>query len=482
VATATGGFYSIVPEANILLNGNFQTSLPIPDPSIRGHGLFGILTGTIAQPTSINFNNHYQFTFTDRQVTFQQSTIIEGTVSSLQLELLSGTGNGPDDPGTEVARVGQDAIFAQFPLGSRFFLQLIQRDQSGTPVPVTSSFTLEPGLIAPSINEPTLFPNNVVIEYDPATASATKFFQAIHLGTVTLTITPVDTSIRPTTVRISVNAPVGLGALHNEVDSSLITLGHRRGIPPHFLKGQIQKESGFDPTAYRYEVLSVDMNYVSAGQNLRARRPYSLYRLATSDGLSQGTDILRADISPRSIYDITVRLPFIPLFFVRPIADDDTLVSAENIYLTNDGTANWSTYSPSRAARVATNPGLLQFTAQTPLAASYGLLQILYSTAIAPMGWSGVGGAQNPSYLFDTDVNTAGGGGSVSLGSDYLRRMFARANPGANPTFDSPADFLDAFTNAFNMYNHASITGLYGFQVISNSAAFSPTPATPIFP
>ena len=223
----------------------------------------------------------------------------------------------------------------------------------------------------------------------------------------------------------------------------------------------------------------MDMNLISAGpQNLRTRLPYSLYRLATSDGLLQGSSILPADISPRSVYDILVN------GVTRPIASTDALVSATNIYNTNDGTQHWSTSSPKRAALVAQNPALLQFTAQTPLAASYGLFQVLYSTAIGPLGWTGIAGAQNPSYLFDTDLNIGGGGGSLSLAPEYLRRDFARANPTitiSDPNFNGPSDFVTAFSNAFNMYNHSSTKGSDGPSVISNAAAFPPTPSASIF-
>lgn len=363
------------------------------------------------------------------------------------LTLKGGTGAGPSDPTTQSKTLDTSTrpvtISAAFPLGALFFLQLTKPDQTG----VVSTFSLSGPAIAPFLTGPSLFSSHAIIEFGSGTVDDTKYFRAVHLGIELITIAPLDTSLPTVTVSITVNSPARLGSTHNQFDSSLIALGHQRGIPPQFLKGQLAQESGFNPNSYRYEPLSVDMNYVFATQNLRSQSPYSLYRLATSDGLAQGTRILTADVSPRSIYNIVVSGA------ERPITNADTLVSAENIYNTNDDTQNWSTYSPARARRVALNPALLQFTAQTPLAASYGLLQILYSTAIAPMGWSGIGGAQNPSYLFDTDLNIAGGGGSLSVASDYLRRVFSRANPTvsvADPSFSSPSDFINAFTNAYD--------------------------------
>ncbi len=160
-------------------------------------------------------------------------------------------------------------------------------------------------------------------------------------------------------------------------------------------------------------------------------------------------------------------------------------MSALAIYQANDGQARWSTFSKVRANRVTTNPSLLDFTAQTPIASSYGLVQILYSTAIAPMAWKGIDGAKNPSHLFDTPSNTAAGGGSLELGSGYLRRMFTKANPNvsvANPTFGGASDFEAAFSRAFNRYNSGKEAGAYGPKVMLNAAAFVPVPATAIFP
>jgi hypothetical protein len=263
--------------------------------------------------------------------------------------------------------------------------------------------------ITPAITGDTLFPGKVALEFDRSTIGTIKSFQAVHLGTVTLTIKPTDPSISPSpiTVNIVVAAPTQLGTTQKKYDTVLIDYANRRGIPPQLLKGQVQQESKFNPQSYRYEPLSSDLKAISGGKNLRIKSPYSLYRLATSDRLPQGTAILPADISPRSKYSIVVN------GVRRPILDSDQFVSASAIYNANNSIQNWGKVSPRRAARVAANPSLLNFTAQTPLASSYGLLQIMYTTAIDSMGWEGIDGAQNPSNLFDTDANLAAGGGSL---------------------------------------------------------------------
>lgn len=400
--------------------------------------------------------------------------IIASPGASPSLGLRAGFGNGPNDPGTQSTSVGETPPVARVPLGSTFFLQLTTTDQSGSVVPVRSTFTLEQAAIAPAITEPALFRNAVVLEFDRARSSDIKFFQAVHLGSVFVRVTPEDTSITPVTVQIQVNNPLRLGSTQGQVDATLIDLAHRRGIPPQMLKGQVQRESRFDEDAYRYEPLSADMRYMSRGQNFRTQDPYRDYRLRTSDGLAQGADILRADISPRSIYS-TRR---------GPITDRDELVSAREIYEVNDPAHHWSRFSPARAQAVRRNPEVLNFTAQTPIAASYGFLQIMYATAIAPMRWGGVNGRRNPSLLFDTEQNVESGGGSVVLGSGYLRRIFSRANPRVSvtdPSFSGRGALETAFVRAFNYYNRGRTSGPYGPAVLTFSRSYTPAPSTPIF-
>jgi hypothetical protein len=390
------------------------------------------------------------------------------------LELKVGTGSGPSAPGTETASVTDIVSTARVPLGSTFFVQLLQ-EKNGSKVPVESSFSFEPASVSPLLTGAALFPNNVALEFDANASASLKFFQAVHLGEVFLNINPTDTSISPVKVRIRVNSPLQLGASHNDIDATLIQLAHQKGIPPQMLKGQIRQESNFRRDAYRYEPLSVDLNYISRGQNLRTQNPYSLYRLATTDGLAQGTDIVAADISPRSIYSIRRNGA------VRPIANSDQFVSIREIVEVNDATNNWSRFSPARVAVLQQNPNL---TAQTPLAASFGYLQILYSTALNPMQWIGVNGAHNPSFLFDTETNLSIGGGSLELGSGYLRRIYSRANPSVSlqtPGFSNPAAFESAFERTFNTYNRGSVTGPYGASVLNFSHGFTIVPSTGIF-
>ena len=413
---------------------------------------------------------------------FPNSLFVDDLVfnSASPLAFVVGIGSDPLSSLTERKSATGGLETANVPLGAVFFIKLVN-DINGTITPVDSSFSLGLSTVTPAIStEPTLFKDNVVILFDTISSSSTfKVFQAVHLGNVVLTITPTNTTISPVKLKIQVNNPASLGTTHTEIDNVLSDLGHRRGIPPHMLKGQVKRESSFSPTAYRYEPLSVDLGWISAGQNLRTTNPYNLYRLATTDGLAQGSDILDEDITPRSIYSIRRDDA------IRAIANTDQLVSAHEIYNENDVAHRWSTYSPARARAVQANPEVLKFTAQTPLAASFGYLQILYSTADKPMRWTGnTNGDRNPSFLFDTSDNLQNGGGSLVLGTGYLRGIFSRANPTLDvniPSFNSATSLEQAFTRDFNYYNHGNPTGEYGTSVITFSRTFTPVPSGAIF-
>lgn len=186
---------------------------------------------------------------------------------------------------------------------------------------------------------------------------------------------------------------------------------------------------------------------------------------------------------------------------LRNINNNDQFVSAREIFEQNDSffdlknpsvpDQNWSDNSQSQASRVRGNPALLNFTAQTPLAASYGIMQMLYTTAIRPLGWTGIKSSGvcyvspedcNPSFLFDTDENIALGGGTITLASALLRRGFIKQNSTvsiSDPEFNNSTLLNIAFQNMLRSYNKR---GTYPQEVMNFVGLFLPVPATGIFP
>jgi hypothetical protein len=297
--------------------------------------------------------------------------------------------------------------FAQVPLGLE--LQLGIKDGKGDYVPAT--YTLAPATLT-GLEKTTLYPTNAVLEYNRTLSEKQKTFRGVHIGTQMLTITPDDTKLPKFTFKLGVFDPGALGNKDVQYDPVFVDWGNRRGIPPHILKGLIRQEGPFDPMSYRYEPLSPTTGDRYIKTVLRSQ-PYSSYILATSTGLGQGVLLTTDDIAPRNTFSIT-RANGV----AGPITAADVCptgcVSARQIFEDNDGTQNWSDpkfvgstdwWDPTRLA-------MLEFTAQTPLAASYGLMQTMYVKA-KELNWVTNDGRRNPALLFDTPANWKIAAGSI---------------------------------------------------------------------
>lgn len=87
---------------------------------------------------------------------------------------------------------------------------------------------------------------------------------------------------------------------------------------------------------------------------------------------------------------------------------------------------NWSGAAGAGGAGRVDRLQASPFTAQTPLAASYGLLQVTYLRAVE-RAWTGADGPKNPSALFDTPANVAAGSNSLLFGTREVRRVLVRS-------------------------------------------------------
>jgi hypothetical protein len=129
----------------------------------------------------------------------------------------------------------------------------------------------------------------------------------------------------------------------------------------------------------------------------------------------------------------------------------------------------------------------LDFTAQTTLAASYGLMQTMYVLG-EELNWSTTDGRQNPSLLFDTAENVNGGGGSLSIGTLEFYKRYRQCRPGdwaTDPDFGDAGAFQEMMIAALNFYNHGNGTrnATYGSDAWAFSAQYLPAvPPTKILP
>lgn len=251
-------------------------------------------------------------------------------------------------------------------------------------------------------------------------------------------------------LEVSAVAPTAMGSEGNQFDQVIFDVAHKRGIPPQWVKAQIGGEAeDWNPESYRYEPLSIDLTYK---EKLRLKGPYKRYRLATgaADGdLPKGKDLIDADIVPRAKMRVSTppgstQLSPITLDMQCPVR----CISVRDIYDANLKIQRWDqpgVGNPAKAKWIKEQikngqPDPLNFTAQTTTAGSYGLMQVLYSTAISQLDWLKANSETdekpvNPSFLFDTPDNIANGNGSLGLGTAHtIIKMNKKA-------FDSLADF-----------------------------------------
>jgi hypothetical protein len=405
-------------------------------------------------------------------------------------------------------------ITARIALGSIFSVQIVKNPESVDVTPVDSSYGTSGDTVAPAFEtQANLFDASPLLTLSDGSGAAvrTLTYAAVHLGTVNLSLVPFATGAPGlVTVNLEVVRPAALGSEHNEWDARIIEAAHERGIPPQIIKGQIRQESpGFHRDELRYEPCSVDWAHVSAGGTLIARLPFSLYKMddILSDGaLTETVDLrnrfLIAD-RPGGVYNAAL---------TRFIAHSDRGVTAREIWDANNGPLsqqgydlgvedqNWAiplSGSPDpNDPDVETSCGALNayllnhtyaeflaslrtFTAQTPTASSYGLMQVLYGTAVDyPIQWfvpnparnlpgcpTNTDRCQSPRYLRDTPESLAlHHGGSLFAGGYEDVTRYWDFGP-ASTAFASAEDFLDSFKEPLRHYTGGGIPD-YGVNVV----------------
>ena len=373
---------------------------------------------------------------------------------------------------------------ARVPLGGVVTFEATTEDGDVLP----STFSLGEASVEEGVASLGLFPTSVLLPHETGALNR-RTYLAVHLGQVTVTATPDDPEIAPGTLTIHVDAPAALGSAFNEVDAVLVEVAHRWGVPPQFVKAHAHKESSpsFDRMSYRYEPIGAwvgDLTAISRGPNLRTVSPYSDYRVATerdtaNPALAAGTKLSPEDRDARGGLRIACDKEGKN---GRDILPSDELVTAWEIFRCNDSRMNWK--REARAAGQSRADSLKSdlFTAQTSLAASYGLLQMTYVTAIDELRWAGTDdGRRNPSLLFDTDENLLAGGGSVNLGTLKVVRAFRQLDSDLATGVRVPtgqAEIVGVFVKAWNRYNPWQKG--YGESVASRVSTFAPVTAAPV--
>ena len=131
----------------------------------------------------------------------------------------------------------------------------------------------------PDDGKKSLFPTKpeIIFADNPQQGEANQLqFQTVHTGEFKLKITPKNqTSNPPKSVELllKINKPTRLGTTFNNYDNEIINYAHKYGIPPQYVKGQVDIEAKkkkningqwqYIADSFRYEPVSWDISNVS---------------------------------------------------------------------------------------------------------------------------------------------------------------------------------------------------------------------------
>lgn len=260
-------------------------------------------------------------------------------------------------------------------------------------------------------------------------------------------------------------------------------------MPPQFIKAHGRKESfpAFNRLSYRYEPIGEpwvsDLDAVSnRPSNLRDAEPFKHYRLATQQDavnapLQKGGLLSNDDRDVRKDYLIGCDAAGAGGQRIGEGERSPNPTAWEIVRCTDtQRKINWAVSAKENATerlrRIRENP----FTAQTAIAASYGLLQMTFRRSIANELWP-ADVTPHPSALLDTDANLAVGAGSLRLSTrDSAREFVGLWGPGVP---DSPSALLARFRGVWFKYN--SKEKQYAEKVAAFAAEYMPAPQCPVF-
>jgi len=149
-----------------------------------------------------------------------------------------------------------DVVQVNLPLGAIFYIAMGDDD---------TAHIIDVDIVESDIETvtgSTLFPGEAVVEFDETAAAAKKFLLAVHLGETVLELTDADDNSN--TIKLEVERPASLGTEQVTFDPVFVEAAHQAGILPSLLKGIADRESGFDPMAYRAD--RVGSEVLSAGE------------------------------------------------------------------------------------------------------------------------------------------------------------------------------------------------------------------------
>ena len=297
--------------------------------------------------------------------------------------------------------------------------------------------------------------NNNVHEYPNGRIEGNGLFRAIHLNPANCGDNCVVTASmggRTGRVIVLVNAPTSLGdpsdpkAAPFKYDSLIIQAADAYGVPPQIIKAIIADETSFNPNNfYRYEPF-YDAMYVSIHKTV---------------GIEDFTGSLFWLNTGPTIYDYFNANPNkYPESLWRPksIATTyDTIKNSQGVTIADQWLKNYLNYGI-----LSGNPnnGEQPAIAQTTIAASYGLMQVIYPTALNPMGYPPT---EDPTDLLIPQ-------NSINFGTAFLQKLYNKTD---QINWDSDWKTVIGAYNTGNI-NNPNIS--YADKVITFESSYMPKP------
>lgn len=334
---------------------------------------------------------------------------------------------------------------------------------------INGSLNMNPQLSAEEI-ENGLYMDRIAMLFSEGNFTPQQELMPVHMGSQNLIITPEDPTYHTVTLKLEISKPLSIGIgeydctytsgsqvldqEYRNCDDLIVERAHASGLPPQFLKGLIYQESNraFKKDSYRYEPKYDKNNFYNMSSNPKVKSPYknsplysSLFFLAESKRPSQ------PQVHLRSMYKATLsnnQIGSIPDNFetsFRGISYNPlTAWNMVNADIQTGGNQNW--IDDKDDPNLSTD---FNFVAQTVVSSSYGLMQIMYPTAVQDMKFQLGGKGKDPMALFQPKVN-------IQLGVKYLRMKYSSINQLKNKDTEEVEtidDYYMILRNAFSGYN-----------------------------
>ena len=277
-----------------------------------------------------------------------------------------------------------------------------------------------------------LYPDRIALLFDQDEQKSSQRFITVHMGAQKLRITPLG---MPAVTVVLHSFGVKIGTGQNSYDKLINVRAHKIGLPPQYIKGEILQEASLNADgslneeSYRYEPRTNDIDLIqpklvtSDGILKFDTRPkkfnvenirYNNYLFRHSDRLSKSEEL----INKRSLYEVKFDKNNINI----PINYETTIKPNEYtpLYISDIASANTDENWNLSTSNIN---GSKNKVAQTIISGSYGLWQILYTTAVGEAGFIEDGSRQgkDPLLLFDPKIN-------LQYGGIYLIKCVRRVN------------------------------------------------------